>query len=400
MEETSGETEARRTRFGVNALFMIPGQVGGTETYLRRTLAAAATRLREDEELVVFANAENRRALALDLKDAPRTTVVDTGLRAESRVRRVLFENLSLPRLVRAAEIDVLWNPGNAAPARIPCPQATAVFDMQYCHFPEDFSRLALFAMRRLVPAAVRRSAVVLAPSEFSRQEIHAQLPRTPPGRVLVTHYAAEPELARPLPGPFVAERILALTRYADPILLAVGNTYPHKDFATAVAAFGRICDRIPHRLVLVGRPRLGEPAVEAAVAALPPGARFTRLGYVLREDLRALYQGADAFVLPSRYEGFGLPVLEAMAAGLPVVAAREGSVPEVAGDAAIFARTGDPDDFAAALLRLLAGPGAEEERARLAALGRARAARFSWDATAEATLEALRACVPAREPR
>jgi glycosyltransferase involved in cell wall biosynthesis len=262
---------------------------------------------------------------------------------------------------------------------------------MQYRHFPEDFPPLALAAMRRAVPSAVRRSAVVLAPSEFSRQEIFSQLPGTPPDRVVVTPEAADPSFAEPLSGSFVAERVLALTRAADPVLLAVGNTYPHKDLATAVAAYGRICDRIPHRLVLVGRPRRGEAAVEAAVAELPPGARFSRVGYALSGDLAALYQGADALVFPSRYEGFGLPVLEAMTAGLPVVAAREGSVPEVAGDAALYARTGDPDDFARVLLQLLDGPGAADERARLAALGRARAARFSWGATAEATLAALR---------
>ena len=377
----------------VNALFLVPGEVGGTETYLRRVLAEMPALLEPGEELAVFANAENADLLAADLRGAPRTDVVRTGIRAASRVRRVLFENAVLPRLVRTAGADVLWNPGNAAPARVPCPQATTVHDMQYRHFPEDFPLPARLVMRLAVPAAVRRSAVVLAPSEFSRREILAQLPGTPPERVVVTPEAADPAFGETPPGPADAARVRALLGAADPVLLAVGNTYPHKDLATAVAAWGRLCGRVPHRFVLVGRARRGEPAVAAAVAALPPGAKFTRLSGLPREDLAALFRAADAFAFPSRYEGFGLPVLEAMAAGVPVVAAPEGSVPEVAGDAALYAKTGDPDDFARVLLPLLAGPGAAAERARLSAAGRARAALFSWTATACRTLAALRAC-------
>ena len=96
-------------KFGVNALFLIPGEVGGTETYVRRTLPPLAARLAPHEELVVFANAENRDALVSDLRDAPRVTVVATGLRAASRVRRVLFENLTLPRAARSLGLGALW---------------------------------------------------------------------------------------------------------------------------------------------------------------------------------------------------------------------------------------------------------------------------------------------------
>ncbi len=226
-------------KIAVNALFLVPGQVGGTETYLRRTLCAMPARLAPDEELLVFANAENAELLAADLRAAPRTTVVATGLRAASRVRRVLFENRTLPRALAAAGADVLWNPGNAAPLRAPCPQATTVHDMQYRRFPEDFAPVPLAAMRLLVPAAVRRSARTIAVSEFSRSEILSLVPGADPERVVAVPEAADPLFAEPVPGATVAARALALSGAADPLLLVVSNSYPHKSLETAVAAFG-----------------------------------------------------------------------------------------------------------------------------------------------------------------
>ena len=381
-------------RIAVNALFLVPGQVGGTETYLRRLLAEAPALLAPGEELLVFANAENAETLSADLRGAPRTKVVPTGVRAASRVRRVLFENLALPRSLAAAGADVLWNPGNAAPLRAPCPQVTTVHDMQYRRFPEDFPPLALAAMRLLVPAAVRRSARTIAVSEFSRSEILSLVPGASPERVVAVPEAADPFFAEDVPGETVARRALELAGSGDPLLLVVSNSYPHKSLETAALAFGRLCGRFPHRLLVVGRPRLGEPALAAALAALPDPSRAVRIEYASRADLAALYRAADLLLFPSRYEGFGLPVLEAMSAGLPVVAAREGSVPEVAGDAALYARAGDPEDFARAASSLLSDPAA---RARLSAAGRERAALFSWRRAAERTLDVLRSAAAER---
>ena len=377
------------TTYAVNALFLLPGQVGGTETYLRRTLAALPALLAPDERLDVFANAENLDALESDLAGAPGVRIVPTGLRASSRVRRLLWENAAFPRAVAASGAAALWNPGNAALLRAPCPQVTTVHDMQYRRFPRDFSPAALAAMRLVVPAAVRRSALVLAVSAFSRDEILRFVRGADPARILVTPEAADPLFAEPAADPADdAARVRALTGGDGPFALVVSNSYPHKSLETAVAAYGLVQREIPHRLLVLGRPRRGEPAVAAALAALPDPARAVRRHYAGRADLAALYRAASALVFPSLYEGFGLPVLEAMSAGLPVVAAREGSVPEVAGDAACWARGGDAADFARALRLVLAD---EARRAELAAAGRARAAAFSWRRTAGLTLDALR---------
>ncbi len=375
--------------FAVNALFLVPGQVGGTETYLRRTLCALPPLLAADERLAVFANAENAAVLEADLAGAPRVRVVRTGCAASSRPRRLFHENVLLPRALRREGASALWNPGNAALLRAPCPQVTTIHDMQYKRFPEDFPPAALLAMRVLVPAAVRRSAAVLAVSEFSKGEILRFVPGADPGAIAVTHEAADPLFEAPDVAAAASRRVRgAELAGGAPFVLVVSNSYPHKSLETAVEAFGLLAGAFPHRLVVVGRPRRGEPALRAAFAALPDPSRAARLEYASREDLASLYAAADALVFPSRYEGFGLPVLEAMSAGLPVVAAAAGSIPEVGGDAALYAPPGDARAFASVLSSLLADPAA---RRRAAAAGRARAASFSWEKTAAATLSALR---------
>lgn len=375
------------TVFAVNALFLVPGQVGGTETYLRRTLGVMPGLLKADERIVVFANAENAAVLASDLAGAPCVEIVPTAVRAASRPRRLLCENLRLPRALRRTGASVVWNPGNAAMLRAPCPQVTTIHDMQYRRFPEDFSPAALLAMRLLVPAAVRRSAIVLAVSEFSKGEILRFAPDTAEDAIAVTPEAADPVFAAGDSEGKRRARAAGIVGDA-PFLLVVSNSYPHKSLETAVEAFGLLAGAFPHRLVVLGRPRRGEPALRAAIAALPDPSRVIRLEHAALEDLAALYCAADALAFPSRYEGFGLPVLEAMSAGLPVVAARAGSVPEVGGDAALYAPPGDVDAFAGALRRVLSDRALASAMARR---GRERAKAFSWEKTAAITLSALR---------
>ncbi|MGI5868777.1 MAG: glycosyltransferase family 4 protein [Kiritimatiellia bacterium] len=373
---------------GVNALFMIPGEVGGSETYLRRTLAAAA-KAHPGHEFVVFANDENRDSLARELMAFQNVTLVDMRVRATSRARRIHCEQTTLPRVIEANRVDVLWNPGNMAPFRIRCPQATTIHDMQYVHFPEDFTRLSLLAMKFFTPLAMKHSDTVITISEFSRQEI-VRYTQTPFDKIVVTMEAADERFSEPLPGDFIAERVTALLRSGEPYILVVANTYPHKSVETAVRAFSEVCAEIPHRLVLLGKPRRGEGAVAAALAEAPEPERVLRLHHLDQKDLAALYQGADLFVLPSKYEGFGLPVLEAMSAGVPVLTTREASIPEVGGDAVAYARAGSPAAFAAEIRRLLALDA--PSRAAMVAKARERAAGFSWEATARATVAALEA--------
>lgn len=363
----------------VNLLFLLPGEVGGSETYTRRTLTEMA-RLHPEHRYILFTNAENHVSFEPLAAAHPCVELRALRVRARSRLRRLVAEQIALPRLLRRLRPDVLWNPGNLAPFLAPRPVATTIHDMQYRSFPEDYSPVELVAMRLFTALAIRRSDRILAVSEFSKSEILRFFPATPPDRIRVTPEAASP----PVPSD--------LSDHADPSdLLCVANTYPHKHVEDAVAAFARVAPDFPAlRLRLVGRPRRGEPAVAAAIAALPEAlrGRVDRIHRLSDDALAEAYRAAAAVVLPSRYEGFGLPALEALAAGAPVVACRSAATPEVVGDAARLFPPGDIGAFADAIrttLRLT--PAA---RATAIAAGRARAATFSWARTAEATLAAL----------
>jgi glycosyltransferase involved in cell wall biosynthesis len=374
-------------KVGVNALFLIPGEVGGSETYLVETLRALAA-TQPDLELVVFTNLECDAFLCERLDEFPNVSFQLVPVRARNRAARILTEQLKLPGLVREAGVQVLWSPGYTAPLRAPCPQVVSILDMQYLSHPADLTWPAWLATHTLVMQAAERCDHVLTLSEFAKREIIREA-GVAPEKVTPTLLAAAPDFFEPV-GP---EALAALRRevlgFAEPFILCVAHTYPHKNVHRLVEAFAQLGD-LQHRLVLVGRPRRGEREVQAALARLPNAMRVKRLERATRSDLVALYQAADVFAFPSLYEGFGLPVLEAMAAGTPVLAMRQASLPEVGGEAIAYCEQDDAAELAGRIREILAFS-AEERKVRLAS-ARVRAAAFSWAATAATVAGVLRA--------
>lgn len=356
-------------RLGVNTLFYLPGEVGGSETYLLETLRVLS-RMPEGPDLVLFSNIENDGKLRAEF---PRAEVVESGIAATNRFTRILAEQIQLPWLVRRSRVEVLWSPGYTAPAFCSCPQVVSILDMQYKRFPQDVSWLAARTMDVLYPASARRCAAIVTISEFAKSEIMHFI-GVPPEKVTVTLLAADPAFGAPHGPPPEAVQ-------GAPFLLCVAHTYPHKNVAMLVRAFNRVAAEIPHRLVLVGKARFGEPEVAAALKDSPPG-RVLRISGVRWHELIALYQAADWFVFPSLYEGFGLPVLEAMRAGIPVLTTREASIPEIGGDAVRYADGCNEATFAKALLEAVNLP--REERAQLVESARNRAADFTWEASTD----------------
>ena len=373
-------------RIGVNTLFLLPGKVGGSETYLRELLNAMAGR--EGVDIVVFTNRDNNGSLKEVLKGRDGVEFRLLDFSAESKVARIVREQTQLPREVKRAGLDLLWSPGYTAPRFVSVPQVVTIHDMQYEAHPEVASYISRRMRSILIPMAARTCCRVLAVSEFARTEI-AKYTGISQEKIDVTPEAADRSFAQPIESDRLGAGAKRLLGQDAPYVLCVSNTYPHKKMARLVEAFGRLRESIPHLLVLVGFRGRGEEAVTRAIADLGGEERVVRLQGVGREDMVALYQAADLFVFPSVYEGFGLPVLEAMAAGVPVLTTRCGAIPEVGGANVNYfdhAREGDLEAKISEMLALGA-----DERERIVSAGRARAAGFTWAKTAEGTLACFR---------
>jgi glycosyltransferase involved in cell wall biosynthesis len=317
---------------------------------------------------------------------APGVRVHEVGVAGRGRPARIAWTQVAAGRAARGEGADLLHGVHYELPLACGLPQVVTVHDLTLLTHPEwhERSKVAYFgwALRR----ALRRAARVLCVSATTADDLLRVL-HVDPGRVDVTPLGTDLAPAPPDQVAAVRER-LGLTR---PYLLGLGTLEPRKDLPTLIAAFGTLARELPHDLVLAGLPGWGGGEVAAALAASGVAERVRLAGYIPEQDKAALFTGAELFAYPSRYEGFGLPVAEAMACGVPVVTTTGGSLPEVAGDGAELVPPGDPGALAAAVRKLLDDTAAREELVRR---GRARAAQLSWDRCAALTAAAYRRVV------
>ncbi len=254
------------------------------------------------------------------------------------------------------------------------CGGVVSVHDLTPLRHPE-LCDAATLAYPALIRRALRRGAWVHADSAFVAAEI-VEAFGADPGRVRVVNPGI-PGLPA-LGGAEVDAAVARLVPGAGSFCLAVGTAEPRKDLPGLVRAFGAVAAQDSGvSLVLAGPPGWGEAALAAAVASSPARDRIVRTGWLEPADLAALLARASVLAYPSRYEGFGFPPLQAMAAGVPVVATRAGSLPEVLGDAALLVDPGDADALAGAVAACLRD---DELRARLVGAGRSRSRGFTWE--------------------
>jgi alpha-1,3-rhamnosyl/mannosyltransferase len=299
--------------------------------------------------------------------------------RAVRELRRALEElgTVDIEPLADMGEIDVLHCPSHLMPARADRPLIVTLNDVRAWRHPEPLSRSSALQHELVVRRALRRAAAILTPSQFSRNEI-IELMELDPARVVVTPYGVSDQFS---PGHRPVE-LLARLGISGQYVMAV-STAPHKNLAAAVAALEHVVALgAPHGFVIVGPPE-DDPNLPALLASSSAASRIHLLGYVDDETLADLYRGADCLLHPSRYEGFGLPPLEAMASGVPVIAARGTATEEVVGNAGVLLDPHYLSGWGEALEQVLGSFGT---RLEYAGRGLARAHEFSWRRCAELT--------------
>jgi glycosyltransferase involved in cell wall biosynthesis len=365
-------------RIGVNALYLIPGGVGGTEIYLRNLLDALARTNSRNEYLVLT----NRKTADL-VPAAPNMRALPQPVAGRVRPARILWEQTAVPVIAARRRFDVLFNPGFTAPLLCPCPQVTVFHDLQHKRHPENFRWFDLPAWNVLLWGAARRSARLIAVSEATRKDLN----RFYGVDARVVGHGVERELFD------VAEH-----RAPEPFVLCVSTLHPHKGFESLLKGFAEFRAQSPEfRLVLAGMRGFAARAVEESIRGLGLAGGVDITGWISRQELVDLYRRAWAFVYPSLFEGFGMPVAEAMAAGVPVACSDIEPLREIAGDAALLFTPGDERGIALALSRITRD---ESLRARLVAAARRRATRFTWAEAACRTVAVLEEAASAGRAR
>lgn len=267
-------------------------------------------------------------------------------------------------------------------PPLAPCPVVTTIHDVAFRRLPHLFPLKHRLLLNLLIPLAVGNAAAVITGSEATRRDL-IELYEVDAEKVTVTPYAAGPTY-RPMDPDEARRAVSSRLRLPVPYILSVGVLQPRKNLPRLVRAYNRIAARIPHRLVVAGKEGWDNEELAAAVAQSPAGKAPLFTGYVADADLPVLYAAADLFVYPSLYEGFGLPPLEAMACGTPVLTSDVSSLPEVVGEAGMTVDPHDEAAIAAAIEQLLGDPA---RRAEMSAAGIRRASEFSWERTARQTI-------------
>jgi len=360
-------------RIGVNALYLIPGAVGGTEIYLRNLLHALGE-IDAVNQYLLFTNRETGQALG---PGRANFHVVEQPVRAAFRPARMAWEQTALPFSVAAHGIDVLLNPGFTGPIVCGCPQVTVFHDLQHKRHPEHFRWFDLPFWRFFLFWSAHLSRIVIADSVATGADLE-RFYRLPAQTIRVVPLGVDPK--------FFA---IAAVRRPEPMLLAVSTLHPHKNLDRLLGAFAKFHRKRPDfRLVITGLRGFHSANLERRRDELDLAASVEFTGWIPREELYTLYARAWAFLYPSTFEGFGLPVLEALAAGVPTACSRIEPLASIAGSAALHFGPDNDAEILDAMDQLVSDEGLRE---RLAVAGPKRAAQFSWLTTARQTLAALR---------
>ena len=365
-------------RIGLNLLYLLPGIVGGTETYATSLIRALAE-IDPVNQYVLFLN---RKSACLELTDHPNFRRVVCKVPAHYRPLRYFCEQAILPWQAIHWQLDVLHSLGYVCPLLLPCSSVVTIHDLNFRYIGDTFSTLRRWTLEFFVPRSARVADIVLTLSRTGKEQIVTKI-GIPQHKILVTHLAVDSRTAQ-------VDDIVAwndlVRRYSlrKPYVLALSGQSRHKNLDGLLSAFSILQKRLGQacpQLVIAGH-------LPASVLKLDGlgNKELIFTGFVPRDVLNKLYAGADLYVFPSLYEGFGIPVLEAMHNNVPVVCSRLMSLLEVTGDAAVYFNPYSPEDMANKIIMVLQDT---DLQCQLVKRGHNNLKRFSWKDTARKTLKA-----------
>jgi glycosyltransferase involved in cell wall biosynthesis len=371
-------------RFAVDA-HAIGRHLTGNEVYVRSLLSAFANLDKTSEFLAYVTGPEGEAGIP----DRFETCQI-----AGNPFVRLGFD---LPRRLLLDRPDLL-HVQYTAPLYCPVPTVVTVHDVSFLERPEYFTKTRAMQLRITVARSVKRAARVLTVSEFARESI-VRAYNLPPEKIVVTPDAASPSF-RAVNRTAAAHKVRERFQLAKPFVLAVGDLQPRKNHIGLIRAFAKLIHdqpQLPHDLVLAGKDTWFGGRVREAARESGLEGRIHFTGFVSDDDLLQLYNACECFAFPSFYEGFGIPVLEAMACGRAVICSNSSAIPEVADGAALLFDPSDSEQMVRALADVLME---HELRARMERLGLKRASYFSWRKTAEMTLKVYGEVAGERVPR
>ena len=370
-------------RIGINALYLLPGKVGGSEVHLRN-LVKWLGRNRAHEFYIFI----NRESAGIFEEIAPSFNVVPCGINAESRPLRILYEQVVLPYKVKKMGIDALVSAGMTAPFFVPAVSFLIIHDLQHINMPQNFGRMYLLFLRFFIYMSSIRSDAILTISNKVKRDIVKNY-GIPGEDISVIYHGVDKGAFRAMG----AQEIDAIRKkYGLPASFAlyIASSLPHKNYERLLEAFKIV--KASHKelkLVLIGARDYGHDIIKNKIEELGLAGEVVFLGWLPFEDIPVIYSAAGLFVFPSLHEGFGIPVLEAMACGVPVVCSDIEPLDEVAGGAARFVDPLSAESIAKGMTDVLSDRGLRD---RLVKDGFERAAMFSWEKTAADTLKAIAA--------
>lgn len=368
-------------RIGIDAT-AVPRLKAGAGVYTEELVRSLLTLDREDT-FFLFVRGGTFADLPADYPNVRRLPVV-----APTRPGRFLWEQAILPALARRLQIDLLHSPHHTMPAApLPCYRVVTVHDVTFFLYPARYGTFRRLYMQTTTRLSLRLADAIIVPSETVRDDL-IRLLRVKPARITVV-----PEGVNARFQPMVDQRRLTeiRTRYArgTPYILNLGSLEPGKNQITLVQAYKRLRDRgYRQRLVIAGQRAWKYERLLARIAQAGLTEVVDLPGYIPESDLPALYSAAELFVFPSLYEGFGLPVLEAMACGTPVICSDRSALREIGEGAAFLVNPLSARDLAEAMATLLDD---QDLREQLRSSGKQRAAAFTWERTATETLAVYR---------